>query len=319
MPAITASAPGKIILFGEHAVVYNRPAIAVPVAQVKARASILPGIKLSPGTIQIEAPDIQLSACLDQLPAGHPLAQAVRAVLRQLAIERPPAFTLRITSTIPIAAGLGSGAAVSVAIIRALSAFLGSPLPDAVVSTLAYEVERIHHGNPSGIDTTVITYSRPVFFIRGQAPQLFELTRPFTLVIADTGVKSPTALAVSGVRERWQKETSRYEQWFDQISAITNEARRIIEGGDPLRLGPLIDENHALLVAIGVSSPELETLVTAARRAGALGAKLSGGGAGGNLIALSTPENAPAIARQLEQAGATHTLITQLGPANQPA
>jgi len=316
MPAIIASAPGKIILFGEHAAVYHRPAIAVPVTQVKAKASIFPAIKLAPGTVKIEAPDIQLSTSLDQLGGDHPLALAIHSVFRQLAIERPPAMILQVNSTIPIAAGLGSGAAVSVAIIRALSSFLGSPLPDDVISALAYEVERIHHGNPSGIDNTVITFARPVYFIRGQIPQLFEVSRPFTLVIADTGVQSPTALVVNGVRERWQKDTQPYERWFDQIGAIADQARKVIEEGYPQQLGSLMDENQALLEEIGVSSPELETLVAAARRAGALGAKLSGGGAGGNMIALTTPNNAAGIASQLEQAGATRTLITHLDPGN---
>ncbi|MBN1148999.1 MAG: hypothetical protein JXA78_17205, partial [Anaerolineales bacterium] len=142
MPAIYATAPGKVILFGEHAVVYGRPAIAAPLNQLKARAAVSADPRAAPGTLRIQAPDVNLDALLDELPADHPLARAVSCVLAELGIQRPPACKLRITSSIPLAAGLGSGAAVSVAIIRALSAFLGRPLPAERVSALAYEVEK---------------------------------------------------------------------------------------------------------------------------------------------------------------------------------
>jgi mevalonate kinase len=108
--------------------------------------------------MHIQAPAIGLDASLNDLPPEHPVAAAVNGVLSTLGATRPPACSLRITSTIPVASGLGSGAAVSVAIIRALSAFLGHPLRDEQVSALAFEVEKLHHGTPSGIDNTVITY-----------------------------------------------------------------------------------------------------------------------------------------------------------------
>lgn len=315
MPAILASAPGKVILFGEHTVVYHRPAVAVPVTQVKVKASILPGINLPPGKVQIEAPDIDLSVALDELDPGHPLSLAVRNVFRELSIARPPAFILRITSTIPIAAGMGSGAAVTIAICRAVSSFLGSPLPDAVVSRLAYEVEQVYHGNPSGIDNTVITYAQPVYYVRDQTPELLKVRRPFTLVIGDTGIQSPTGLAVRGVRERWEQDPGGYEALFDRIATVTRQACQAIETGDLPALGRLMDGNQALLQAIGVSSVELEALVAAARGAGAQGAKLTGAGAGGNMIALASPETAPAVAQALERAGATRTIISQVEPS----
>ena len=314
MPAIITSAPGKIILFGEHTVVYRRPAIAVPVTQVKAKASVLPGISLPPGTVRIEAPDIALSATLDSLEPGHPLGLAVRSVFGELSIDRPPAFILRISSTIPIAAGMGSGAAVTVAICRAVASFLGSPLPDKVVSRLVYEVERVYHGNPSGIDNTVITFSQPVIYVRDQLPELLAVRKPFTLVIGDTGIHSSTALAVAGVRDRWQRDTGGYEGLFDRMGAIANRARQAIEAGDLAILGSLMDDNHELLQAIGVSSPELDRLVTTARQAGASGAKLTGAGAGGSMIALALPENAPTVAQALEKAGAVRTIITRVSP-----
>lgn len=310
MPAITASAPGKIILFGEHAVVYGRPAIAVPVNQVRARAIVTANPGSAPGTVRIQAPDVGLEAELASLGQDHPLGVAARLVLSELGVTRPPACTLRITSSIPLSAGMGSGAAVSVALIRALSAFLGQALPPERVSALAYEVEKLHHGTPSGIDNTVITYALPVYFTRGQPVEMLRLPRPFMVVIGDTGIASPTAIAVGDLRRAWQTEPARYEPLFDAVGRIVQAGRTAIEAGQPQALGALMNENHALLRQMGVSCTELDRLVEAARAAGASGAKLSGAGRGGNMIALAQPENAQAVAQALEQAGARRALIT---------
>ena len=316
MTAIIASAPGKIILFGEHAVVYGRPAIAVPVSQVKAKASVMAEPRWPAGEVKLHAPDIGLDARLSDLPDEHPLAVAVRGALRAVGVERPPAFSLRISSTIPIAAGLGSGAAVSVAVIRAVSAFLGHPLADERVSDLAFEVDLLHHGTPSGIDNTVITYARPVHFTRGLPIEIFQAPVPFTMVVGDTGVASPTALAVGDLRRAWELNPAHYELIFDAIGRIARAARRAIEGGEPHVLGPLMDENQAWLCELGVSSADLERLVAAARAAGALGAKLSGGGRGGNMIALADAQQAEAVAAGLTAAGAARTIITTVGASH---
>jgi mevalonate kinase len=318
MPAISASAPGKIILFGEHAVVYGHPAIAVPLAQVRAKAIITANPRGKRGEIRIEAPNIDLEASFEQLPAEDPLRAAIQGVLEALEIPRPPALTLRVTSTIPVAAGLGSSAAISVAIIRALSNFLGQPLADEEVSELAYQVERIHHGTPSGIDNTVTTYAKPVFFRRGpggeqDAPiETFRVAKPFTIVIGDTGVRSATAVTVSNVRRARQGDPMRFAMIFDAVEKIVNAAREGIESGHTEALGPLMDENHQLLRDMGVSSRELNRLVKAARAAGALGAKLSGGGGGGNMIALTSDETAEEVAQALVIAGARGTIVTRI-------
>jgi mevalonate kinase len=317
MPAITATAPAKIILLGEHAVVYGRPAIAVPVLEVKARAVVKAEPRAASGSIQIQSPALDLRAFLQELPADHPLGIAVQLVLERLGIPRPPALTLRVTSTIPMAAGMGSGAAVSVAVVRALSAFLGKPLPDEQVCEMAYQVEIVHHGTPSGIDNTTITYALPVYFIKGQPIQTLRVVRPFTLVIGDTGVPSPTGASVGDVRKAWEAEPGRYEAIFDAIGSLVGEARQAIESGNPAALGSLMDENQQLLEEIEVSSPELERLVGAARSAGALGAKLSGGGRGGNMIALADSASATAIQDALEEAGAVYTLITEVSAYTQ--
>ena len=315
MPAITATAPGKIILFGEHAVVYGQPAIAVPVNQVKARAIISPGIGQPRGSIYLQAPDIDLEDNLEAFPQDHPLAIVIKEVLQETGIDQPPAMIIRITSTIPVAAGLGSGAAVSVAIIRALSEYLGVLLPDERVSNLAFEVEKIHHGTPSGIDNSVITYQQPIYFSRGDGPrrpqmEIMRVKKPFILVIGDSGIPSPTAKTVGDVRKAWQGNKTAYQGLFQQTGRIAEKARTAINTGNNDLLGPLMNANQELLEKMGVSSPELARLIHAALEAGAQGAKLSGGGRGGNMIALASPEIAHQIASSLSEAGAVRTIIT---------
>lgn len=316
MPAFTASAPGKIILFGEHAVVYGRPAIAVPVSEVKARAIVTAEPGFAQGMVRLQAPDIGLEADFDKLPQTQPLAAAVRAVLDALSLGRSPACTIRVTSSIPIASGLGSGAAVTVALTRAYAAFLGKPLPDEKVSALTYEIEKLYHGTPSGIDNTVITIARPIYFQRladGPKIDVFEVKNSFQVVIGDTGMRSPTAISVGDVRKAWQNDKEKYESLFDEIGRISQAANRVIRTGQPAELGPLMDENQTYLKQVGVSSVELDRLIQAAKSAGALGAKLSGGGRGGNMIALVEPDTALEVMQALQAAGAVRTILTQTG------
>jgi mevalonate kinase len=312
MPSTTAAAPGKIILFGEHAAVYGRPAVAVPLKEVQARAVVKPEPRFPAGQIRLAAPDINLESLLEDLPQDNPLGAAVHQVMDAFKLGRAPACSIRITSTIPIASGLGSGAAVSVAVIRAFSSFLGRPLSDDQVCALAFEVEKLHHGTPSGIDNAVITYAKPIYFVKDRLPELFSIPRPFTLVIGDTGIPSPTAISVGDVRKAWKVNKDYYEALFDSAGAIADSARQMLSIGMTEALGPLLDANHGILKKMGMSSAELDALVDAARKAGASGAKLSGGGRGGNMIALSSPEAAPAVAKALEKAGAKRTLIAKI-------
>ena len=306
----TSSAPGKIILFGEHSVVYGRPALAVPVTQVQATATVSEN---SRGGIMVEAPNINLSAAISSLAPDHPLAAVINSVFSTLRISNPPACTVYLQSTIPVASGLGSGAAVSVAIIRALSEFLGQPLPDEQVNQLAFEVEKIHHGTPSGIDNTVVTYGKPVYFIKKKPIKTFHVEVPFTVMIAGTGISALTRESVTAVRKLWEADKPRWETVFTRVGEIVWNARQAIERGDLVELGRLMNANHNLLREMTVSCAELDKLVEAARSNGALGAKLSGGGRGGNIIALVEKENAPAIARALSTAGAKRTIVTQVG------
>jgi mevalonate kinase len=303
----TASAPGKIILFGEHAVVYGKAALAVPVTQVHAQVEVTDALRAG---IRVDAPEIGLDAELHTLAHTDALRNVIENVFRSLNISTPPYLNISVTSTIPVASGLGSGAAVSVAMIRALAAHFGHVLNNQQVNALAYETEKLHHGTPSGIDNTVITYARPVYFVRGQPIDMFQAGTPFTIVIGDTGLPAPTKESVGDVRKLWEADKKRWEKTFTKVGTIAQQARRAIEAGETARLGALMDENHALLQSMTVSSPELDRLVLMARAAGADGAKLSGGGRGGNMIALVKPERAEQVASALLAAGAKHSLVT---------
>jgi mevalonate kinase len=310
MTLVEASAPGKVILFGEHAVVYGRPAIAVPVLNVAARASLEPAAEAG---LRIVAADLGRDYWLAEAGPDDPLAVVVRAALEHLGRPAPPA-TLYISSTIPLGRGLGSGAAISTAIVRALARFFDQSLDPAEVSDLVFEVEKLYHGTPSGIDNTVVAFAQPVYFIKGRPIQRLQVARPFTLVIGDTGLVSPTHRSVGDLRRRWQENQNLYEGYFDEIGVIARQARMAIEREetDSAAIGKLMNENQELLVTIGVSSPELDRLIAAAHRAGALGAKLSGAGWGGNMIALARPDAAAAVAAALTGAGASGVIVTEV-------
>jgi mevalonate kinase len=322
----TSSAPGKIILFGEHAVVYGRPALAVPVTQIHVDVEVSDSDHAG---IWINAPAIDLHAEVNTLPSNHPIASVINKIIPPLSSPHFQTTTkmggqrgveVNISSTIPVASGLGSGAAVSVALIRALSSSIHRPLSDEQVNAFAYEIEKLHHGTPSGIDNTVITYAMPVYFIKGQPIETFKVGNPFTIVIADTGKPAPTKESVGDVRRLWMNNRSRWETVFDKIGVISFTAKRAIEfckqtlseiKGREL-LGELMNENHAYLQEMNVSSRELDMLIEAARSAGALGAKMSGGGRGGNMIAIVEKESAQKVVDALLNAGAKNTIITQV-------
>ncbi|HSB88457.1 MAG TPA: mevalonate kinase [Anaerolineales bacterium] len=309
-----AAAPGKIILLGEHAVVYGRPAIAVPVRQVQAVVDVeeLPDGRRD--DVLIDSPTMGLRAWLSEMGADDPLSQITRRTLEAVEGLAGRSISVRIDSTIPIASGLGSGAAVSVAVARGLSRHLGRPLDAQAVSELAFEVEKLHHGTPSGIDNTVIAFDRPVYFVRGSKPETLSVGAAVHLVIADTGRAASTAVAVAHVRRRWEADRTGVERVFDDIAHLVRRARSRLEAGEPEGLGLLMNENQTHLEWLGVSSPELDRLVLASRDSGAYGAKLSGGGMGGHMIAIVPEAAAPAVAQALQAAGATHVITTRVDP-----
>lgn len=310
-PAVaTGRAPGKVILFGEHAVVYGYPAIAVPVSQVQALAFAEEG-PAGQGAV-ILAHDLERRVVLREAGADDPLACIVRLYLEAMSCPPDPDLTLSVTSSVPVARGMGSGAAVSTAIVRALAGHFHHWLTSQAVSDLVYQTEVLYHGTPSGIDNTVIAFEKPVYFVRDVAREVFWVGRPFLLAIADTGIESPTRLVVGDLRRRYEAEPDRYRPLFEEAGSIAVAARAAIAGGATGELGSLMDRNHSLLQQMGVSCPELDRLVAAAHDGGALGAKLSGAGRGGNMIALVTEQSSGRVELMLRLAGAVNVLVTEV-------
>ena len=335
---VVVSAPGKIILFGEHSVVYGRPAIAIPVTQVSARCTIEPGV-VGMG-VRVVAQDLGIAFALTETPLENPLAAAIQKTINHLNLPAEPDITLTLTSSIPIARGLGSGAAISTAIVRALGQYFDQIFEPQQVSEIVFEIEKLHHGTPSGIDNTVVAFGQPIFFVKGQPDldgtrtkeehsisedlpkkQEFHRSGPIdrlrvaaslTFIIGDTGVESQTHKVVGDLRARRKREVARYERYFDEMAALTIEARKGIETGDVASIGRCMIANHALLERIGVSSEPLNRLVAGALEAGAIGAKLSGAGWGGNMIAMVESERVDPVVEALLACGATGTLMTQL-------
>jgi mevalonate kinase len=309
---VSASAPGKIILFGEHAVVHGIPAIAAPVSTVRAACMIDP---LPPGSgIVLSAPALPASLHLiDPAQPGDAFSQTLRLAFRALQTSFTDA-RITLTSDIPIASGMGSGAAIAAAMVRAVCAYVGRTLPLNRLNALIYEIEKLHHGTPSGIDNTTIVYERLIWFQRDLPVAHLTAGRPLTLLIGDTGRGASTREAVAGVHALRASQPRQVAACFDEIRDIVMQARVLITHPDasPEALGELMNRNHALLRTLTVSSPELDALTQAARDAGAFGAKLSGGGRGGIMIALADKAQHQQVMQALIDAGAAKVFITTI-------
>lgn len=319
MRSVTAHASAKLIIAGEHSVVYRRPALAVPLPDVRVQVSIAAGMPQS-GCV-IHMPDIHRSGRLgvDDDPLLALLADVLQAW--QLPV---PDLILTVLSDIPIASGMGSGAAVATALVRACALWYARALNREEIAALVFRSEQRLHGTPSGIDNTVIAYDQPIRFCR-QAPAAdgsakpplitpLPIGAPVHLLVADTGVRSPTHLAVAGVRSRREADSAHYDALFDAIAACTAVAADALARGDAPLLGVVARQNQTLLRAIGVSNSQIDALVLAAEHAGAYGAKLSGAGAGGVVYAVIDPAQREAVSAALRRAGATAVLATTIAP-----
>ncbi len=314
---ITASAPAKSILLGEHAVVYGQPALAVPLTSLRARATAAANpTNISGLRIMGSGTDEVLPLEIDAEMVDNALALTARLVLKHLGVVTPPNITIALQSDIPVASGLGSGAAVSTALARVLCAAVNRTIDNEALNAIIYEVEKVYHGTPSGIDNTVIVFEHPVYFVRGVPPQRFALHRAMTLLIGDTGLRASTRVAIDDVRALYMKDPKRIGEIFCAIGALVERGRAALATGDLAQLGELMDANHMLLRELQVSCPELDRLIEAARSAGALGAKLSGGGRGGNMIALVEHEAVEPVRSALLAAGAARVLAVRLGGAS---
>ena len=264
---VRSAAPGKVILLGEHAVVYGRTALA---------ASIDRFVEVS----------IAHGASAHLVGARHAVPVPALERAAELTGLDPASITATAAADLPVGVGLGSSAALSVALIRALAKFAGQSLSDAVVCARAFEIEKIFHGFPSGIDNTVVTYGGLIAFRRDDAVKPLATARPMPLVVALGRAARETQRAVRSLRERWEISPALYEPLFDQIDGLVTEAERTIGAGDLPTLGALMNANHSLLQRLGISTEELDEMAVLGRRSGALGAKLTGGGGGGAVICL---------------------------------
>ncbi|HET9817742.1 MAG TPA: hydroxymethylglutaryl-CoA reductase, degradative [Rhodanobacteraceae bacterium] len=294
-----ATGYGKAILLGEHAVVYGRHAIAVPVPMaIRARAE-----ESKDGTQLI----IPRWGVEQRLVPGtkHPgsLLQSLELILANLELTDRP-LRIQVYPNLPRANGLGGSAALAVAVIRALDRHCELGLTDSQICALSYECERVAHGTPSGIDNTVATYGQPLLFQRGDPPVVEPLhfAKPLPMVIGLSGVESLTARTVRRVREAWQRNRKLYERIFDEIDSLAMQGIKALDAWDLQQFGELMNICQGQLNALQVSSWELEEMIQVARANGALGAKLTGGGGGGAMIALC-PDDPGRVVRALQQAG----------------
>ena len=307
-----ATAHGKIILFGEHSVVYGRRAIAASLPiPIETRISAGDG-----GRPRLCIPAWNIDHRLTELPAiSRTLDQAVMRLLELTGVAGKP-LTIEVTPHLISGAGLGSSAALSVSVLRALSEHFALSLDDETICAYAYEAEKMFHGTPSGLDNTISTYGGMLLFRRGD-PVLLEridsrLNLP--LVVALTGRAGNTKSMVAGVRARWQHNPSGYEFIFDSVDRIVERALQAIRENDLETVGLLMSANHGLLQTLGVSTRELDQMSDIARRHGAFGSKLTGGGGGGALISVVTPDRADAVVQAMRGAG-YQAFATVLRPA----
>jgi len=289
----------KVILTGEHAVVYEQPAIALPLPDMSLNVTI---------TERHHGQIIMAPVYHGPLSEMAEMYEGVRQlIVRLLQHFNAPdlAFKLKITSTIPEERGMGSSAASAVAITRAFFSYFDAELTNSELQKWASIEESITHGSSSGIDAATVAHDVPIWFIKGQVTTTIPMDLSATLIIADTGIHGQTGLAVSVVRQKLEFNEDNATQRIERLGDISSLAREALANNDVISLGSAMNDAQENLSALGVSHPELDKLVTAARNAGALGAKLTGGGVGGAMLALTdTPEKTSSVVAALERAGA---------------
>lgn len=298
------AACGKIILLGEHAVVYGRPAIALPIP-----LAVEAAIRKGGDGINVVIPRWGVEQKVRVTNPGF--TGIIAQMLEQLGLDKEN-MTIEVFPHIPRAMGLGGSSALAVAIIRAIDHAYKLGLNDGRINELAFECEKAAHGTPSGVDNTVATYGSPLYYQRRDEQPLFstvKLGQPLELVIGMTGKESLTADTVARVRASWQQYPERYETIFDQIGHLTMSASDAVKSGQLNELGELMNLCHGYLNALQLSTPELEEMIHVARKNGAVGAKLTGGGGGGSMIALCPDSSAP-VKAAIEAAGFRTLAIT---------
>ena len=294
-------AVAKAILFGEHSVDYGEPALAVPI-----REALI--------TLLVE--DNEYSEILIRSSTGDfddavPV-EITRTVIKELGLPSDTGVTITGHTSIPVHAHLGSSAAFSVAITRAIAQKFGRDLAPEQVNAVAFEAEKITHGTPSGLDNTVVTYERPVWFTRNGQFEFVPVGQRFELCVAYTGEAIPT----KRVNQEWEESMRSQPELFaaavKHLGEIARQGKDALTQGRLERLGQLLTSSHRLFQALNFSSPALDRLVEAALSAGAWGAKLTGEGRGGCVICLPPPGKKHEILDALRAAGATAVFSTEI-------
>lgn len=306
----------KAILFGEHAVVYGAPAIAIPVDSLTAEAVIETG-----------APGLRIDSSLftgpvEDAPARlAPVVTAIRASLERAGLgdlatgEGPQGATVRIRSEIPHERGLGSSAAVAAAISRAAFDLAAVELDDDVLFDLIQTAEKVAHGTPSGIDARTVAATGAIRFTRGAVAPI-RIGSPLTLAFADSGHPGSTAKAVGSVQALREREPGSTDALLSRLAEIAEGSIAELAAGDRTAIGAAMTEAHGILNRVGVSSERLDAITAAAREAGAAGAKLTGGGLGGCVIAVADDAaHADRIGAAMRRAGAERTWTVEVPAA----
>ncbi|MEM9074179.1 MAG: mevalonate kinase [Myxococcota bacterium] len=292
---------GKVILLGEHSVVYGKPALAAGLGRgVTATATWHEGDP----ELHCQPWDVTVHPGEDES-----LARAFAAVLKGYDAR---SVRVHCDVALPGGAGLGCSAALGVAVVGALDALYEVERTDEERGEVSLAWERVFHGNPSGVDNAMAACGGVAVFRRGAPLERVTPRTPLPLVIAHSGESSSTKEIVDHVRRQHDKDTARVGEIFDGIEALVRNAKLAVEAGDLKGLGQLMDMNQALLAALMISTERLETLCRVARDTGALGAKLTGAGGGGCMIALA-PDLA--VAESIENALKEHASMTLIAEA----
>ena len=290
---------GKVILMGEHEVVHGKPAVAAGLS-MGCTAHATPAEHTS---LAVEPWGVRVDLATPQVDSDRELLRlALDALTQALAVKE--AYAIEARMQIPSGAGLGGSAALSVAIVRALDEARGSSRSNDAVRDASLRWEEVFHGNPSGVDSAMAASGGVALFRKGEPLQPIQIKRRPLLVIGHSGVSASTKETVASVARQLADDPERVHKVFEGIEAVVVNGRRALEDGELDKLGQLMVLNQKLLNSLMLSTARLEEMCAAAQGAGALGAKLTGGGGGGCMIALAPDQaTAQAISAALHELG----------------